>query len=367
MFCGVHRSSWMLVSFLVILSNFAFAHEWGLQTRVSVITPDNAPGLIVGVLDTRIAHAEPSELSNQRVKLSLKIMDHKATEIGTWNYDLDASDEQCLRRGEDRCQLSKMIFPVAALHYACRGYLTLKQGTRVLGHEERFVLPHCGREFLNNSTADLAAPSLVDAQQLRASISVNGRTSITKNFPVSALILDQTGNILWSARELVQEAILPGTPVEISFTSVMSEKVRKLGCKIVLSTNGSGAIAESDLANNDAVYEWGECIQIDEENLDVIPTHTLVERSLKFGAKNIGDVDVEMPSVLFRTHASDGRILENLQFRLPGNELEGFGDESLLERALPDNVCTVVLEVDPNWVIANEIRTNNQITIKLCP
>lgn len=366
MFHRLHPLKWILAAIIFSFSFATFAHEWGIQALVKVTTPASAPGLVLGSLDVKVNHSEPSNLSNQRVKLNLRMTDYKASVIGSWDYDLDANDEQCLRRGEDRCQLSKMILPVAALHYGCRGYLNLKQGSRTLGHETRFVLPHCGREYTNSSTADLTAPSLVDAEQLSALISVNGRTSVTKNFPVSAVILDQTGNILWSARELVQEAILPGIPVEVSFTNVMSEKVRKLGCKIILSANGSGGVAESDLSNNDSTYEWGECIQIDEDNVDVIPIYGLDGRNLKFGAKNIGEVDVEMPSVLFRAHDADGRVLENLQFRLPGSNLEGFGAQSVLERTLPDNVCGVVLEVDPNWVIFNENRTNNQITIKLC-
>ena len=88
---------------------------------------------------------------------------------------------------------------------------------------------------------------------------------------------------------------------------------------------------------------------------------------MSFGAINVGEVDVEMPSLLFRTYDVDGKSLENLQFRLPGDKLESFGGKSILERSLADNVCTVTLVVDPSWTIPNEIITNNQITISLCP
>lgn len=365
---GSMRTTRFLIGLILISISFlVHSHEWGVGTRLEVETPNSAPGLLIGSLQVRVDHAVPNELSSQRLKLLLEIKDHKGISVGVWNYDIDASDEQCLRRGSDRCQFNKIILPVAAFHYGCRGYLSLRQGNRSFGNESRFVLPHCGREYLNTSTADLKAPVLIEEETLRVSVAVSNRTSITKSFPISAIVLDHSGTILWSARELVEDAVLPGVPVEVSFLNQISEKVRKLGCKIVLSSNGGGALIENDLINNDASYDWGECVEVDSNNIDIIPFYMLENNSLSFGAKNIGDVDVEMPSVQFRTFDKSGRVLENLQFRLPGSKLESFGGISLIERIISNNVCAVSLVVDPNWTIPNEIITNNQITISLCP
>ena len=349
------------------LSKISYAHEWGMRADIKVVTPSSAPGLVLGTMEVRVDHPETRDLSNQRIKYSLNTTDHLGNTIGKWTFDVEGSDEQCLRSGADKCLLTKTILPIAAFHYACRGNLKLIQGSSELGHGSSFVMPHCGREFSNNSNLDLLAPKILDQEGVSVSLEVKGSTSATKPFPVSAIILDSKGNILWAARKIVESPILPGVPVELNFDQMISNKVKKLGCNIHLSVNDRGALIEKDLSNNDSSYEWGDCLMVNEDNIDIEPLLSYSNGLVIFGAKNIGEIDVEMPSVLYKTYTAQGRVLENLQFRLRGNSiLESFGEVSILERNLNSGTCLVEVVVDPNWIIQNENRTNNYKSINLC-
>ncbi len=363
------KRTFLYVGIFFSLFLSANAEGWDLSIRNTVTTYEMAPSILYSSLSIRVDGVNARELNSQGISLRLEILDQQGLKIGNWITALTFEDEQCFRRDDYTCDLASVPVPLSIVPFACTGKIKLQQGNRVLGAETQFHFQSCDRHLTRNSFLDLYPTGEVVQDlnsRLSVELSVGGNTTSSKSFEVVAFVLDKKRTPIWGSLERVDAVILPRQNRQLLFEEKLSYKSKELGCYLQISVNPGGKIEEQNFSNNDLVIPWGNCREIDENHIDLIPTLEVKGNSLHFGVQNIGDITVVAPTVYLVMYDSNFQILENSHYQMPGTTLEGFNQNISLERFLRTGTCKVTLTVDPYWLIDAENRSNNELSLELC-
>ena len=209
-----------------------------------------------------------------------------------------------------------------------------------------------------------------------ASIEIKNSGSILdqKNLYVWGLLRDKLGEIIWDGQYQSKTTLKNQESINISLGNPPKAWQKHLACTGNVFIDSESELIERTKLNNSTKVDFGNCEEPPSEaagdKIDFVPVPEFKDGILVIEAKNDGRLPFLNPTTSLEVSIHYLGPQNEIIFsktRFIGSRIYGFGDSKFIsENLIPDGVCTIVVELNPNLIIKEDSYINNRISLNIC-